>query len=573
MRSRRARGAREVTAGSLAAAVLALAAGALPVGASDIRSTRHNLSVSGPGPVVAASETRVCVFCHTPHDADPVAPLWNRTESGASYTPYGSSSLDAGVGNPTGASKLCLSCHDGTVALGIVLSEDAPIAMAGGVVEMPPGSSGDLGADLSDDHPFSFEFTSAIAAADGGLLDPATLSGNVRLDTNGELQCTTCHDPHDDTFGDFLVQDNVFSSICQECHAPVSWDDGSHRVSTATWDGQGPDPWPHTDWTTVEENACESCHNPHGALGHDRLLDSTEEEAVCLVCHNGNVAESDLDTEFAKSSVHPLIDASGIHDPTETAPITLRHVECVDCHDPHAARPGGVADHLRGVDGIDGDGNPVDPAAAEYEVCYKCHADSPGIPDPSITRHVPERNLRLAFDPGNASFHPVESVGVNPDVPSLIAGWSVSDVMNCSDCHTNDEATPGGGSPPRGPHGSAWSPILADRYETADDTPSTTAAYALCYRCHSQASILGNESFDDHRLHIEEERAPCSACHDSHGVRPESGTGDHTHLINFDRSFVFPQPGTGVLEFLDNGRFRGECSLRCHGVTHHNYDY
>ncbi|VAX19401.1 Cytochrome c family protein, partial [hydrothermal vent metagenome] len=37
---------------------------------NDVRNTKHNLSVSGPGTVKASTETRVCVFCHTPHQAN-----------------------------------------------------------------------------------------------------------------------------------------------------------------------------------------------------------------------------------------------------------------------------------------------------------------------------------------------------------------------------------------------------------------------------------------------------------------------------------------------------------------------
>jgi hypothetical protein len=62
----------------------------------------------------------VCVFCHTPHftNTDMVdAPLWNRMNSGAVFTPYDSSTLDSKPGQPGGNSMACLSCHDGTVAL------------------------------------------------------------------------------------------------------------------------------------------------------------------------------------------------------------------------------------------------------------------------------------------------------------------------------------------------------------------------------------------------------------------------------------------------------------------------
>ena len=38
---------------------------------SDVRNTVHNFSVTGPGAVRAVSEDEVCVFCHTPHGAEP----------------------------------------------------------------------------------------------------------------------------------------------------------------------------------------------------------------------------------------------------------------------------------------------------------------------------------------------------------------------------------------------------------------------------------------------------------------------------------------------------------------------
>ena len=53
------------------------------------------------------------------------------------YIPYSSSSLQAKPGQPTGTSKLCLSCHDGTIALGSVVSRNQPIAMAGGRSKSP----------------------------------------------------------------------------------------------------------------------------------------------------------------------------------------------------------------------------------------------------------------------------------------------------------------------------------------------------------------------------------------------------------------------------------------------------
>jgi len=60
-----------------------------------IVTTRHNLSVSGPGNIKATSESEICIFCHAPHNARPDKPLWNRVDPGLTYTLYTSSTTQA----------------------------------------------------------------------------------------------------------------------------------------------------------------------------------------------------------------------------------------------------------------------------------------------------------------------------------------------------------------------------------------------------------------------------------------------------------------------------------------------
>src|SRR5690606_23255967 len=125
-------------------AALAALAGAASCAAGQGQSvvyTPHNLSATSPGSVRASSEDQVCIFCHAPHHASRVQPLWNRANSTATYTIYRSDSLRSQPGQPTGASKMCLSCHDGTIALGSVVSRNQTIHMAGGITTMPQGNS------------------------------------------------------------------------------------------------------------------------------------------------------------------------------------------------------------------------------------------------------------------------------------------------------------------------------------------------------------------------------------------------------------------------------------------------
>jgi predicted CXXCH cytochrome family protein len=541
------------------------------VQADSILNSKHDLSVAGPGPIKAVTETEVCSFCHTPHRAIPQTPLWSHELSTATYIPYSSSTAKATFGQPTGSSKLCLSCHDGTVALGMVRNRTQPIEMQSNITTLPVGAS-NLRTDLSDDHPISFIYDSALASANGQLKDPGTLIDKVRLDHNNQLQCTACHDPHDNQFGQFLVQKNTASALCVACHVPTGWETATHRNSAKTWTGTGTDPWPHTTETTVAANGCENCHAPHNAGTGPRLLNFAGEEANCYPCHNGNVAAKNIQSEFAKASVHPVDLTTGVHDPTED-PInpSTRHVECVDCHNPHASNTSpatvpNASGALAGVTGVNKDKTIVMPVAREYELCFRCHADSNNRGPSRVTRQFPETNLRLKFATSNASYHPIEAAGKNPSVPSLLSPMTASTLIYCTDCHNNDQGPGNGGTGPKGPHGSQYVPLLERRQETTDNQPESAAIYDLCYKCHSRTSILADESFPLHKLHVDGQQAACTTCHDSHGVASQS------HLINFNTMYVTKSSG-GLLEYNSTGLLSGNCSLTCHGHDHNPSSY
>jgi hypothetical protein len=146
--------------------------------------------------------------------------------------------------------------------------------------------------------------------------------------------------------------------------------------------------------------------------------------------------------------------------------------------------------------------------------------------------------------------------------------------MNCSDCHGSETSTAAGGSGPIGTHGSNFGPLLSARYEKTDYTAESSSVYALCYRCHDRANLLSDASFPAHRVHIVDQRTPCSACHDAHGISSMQGTRSaNSHLINFATDIVFPDRATGRLEFRSTGTFSGQCFLSCHGVSHSPMSY
>jgi len=222
--------------------------------AGTIVGSAHDFTSASGG----AWDTQICLACHTPHNAAPgaqqIAPLWGHDTTTATFTLYtgvansgatpGTTSLNATTGQPTGTSLLCLSCHDGTVAVdsfGGKANGGGTIFI--GTLTSANGTTGqaNLGTDLSNDHPISFLYDSALAAADGSLHDPAiknvtTLaspSGGTRTGTidqvlleNGSMECSSCHDVHNTFTGaapatgsNMLLKISIANSnLCLSCH-------------------------------------------------------------------------------------------------------------------------------------------------------------------------------------------------------------------------------------------------------------------------------------------------------------------------------------------------------------------
>ena len=175
-----------------------------------ISGTKHDLSTRGWG------STELCVFCHTPHNGDKTvseAPLWNHKVTTAAFTVYSSPTMNTVAGQPGASSKLCLSCHDGTVAMDSFSGANGTHSLTG---------TNMLGTDLANDHPISIVYDATLAGNDGGLVTPVSASkvdaaGTIRLFA-AKMECASCHDVHSNVNAPFLRVANTGSALCLKCH-------------------------------------------------------------------------------------------------------------------------------------------------------------------------------------------------------------------------------------------------------------------------------------------------------------------------------------------------------------------
>ena len=598
---------------------------ASPDNPAAVVGSKHDLSVRGTGSVVS-SQNDPCVFCHASHlpgDNTTTSDfLWNRDLPSVAYRFSDRSTGTAG--SPTGSpnrSKLCLSCHDGTTAPGQTISKGT-IRTSGGL-----GKAKVLGTDLSVDHPV------AIMPVDNGGLVPSLFGSTPRSSDSevvlfdGRVECTSCHTPHqpdiDPIAGNFLVRPNTRGALCLACHDsnrpginPLSgWTLSAHATASVAIPSGGPRLGPYG---TVEENACLNCHRPHrGESSGVAYLLTGKEEAACDACHKGAnefSAASNVVKDFGKTYVHPTVVMDGLHNPAEsTFPLNEnRHAECVDCHQPHssqtsavAATPPAVQPALVGTSGFDGSG-PVIPAASEYEVCFKCHADSQGKPQQTIGYSaygysplrqterslIDPKNLRKKFASAVSRHNVTQPRRLSvADVPSLRPfiltldgsqgrALGMGGYLYCTDCHASEDARRLGGNGANGPHGSIYSHILTARYEVGRPmsgaviggtpaiayTPGPGGTAALCNMCHEvDESILQDRSFKKHRKHVLEAGIACATCHDPHGIQDAGGNlTNNRALISFDLNIVGPDKNDRL--YFDS--VSRECYLTCHGVEH-----
>ena len=592
----------------------------------------HNLS-SGSGSAVTSQGSLGCTFCHAPHSGlGGVTPLWNQKLSQQTYTPYNSTTYhQQGNTQPTLGitSSLCLSCHDGTVAVGQSAAY-GPLPVTG---QMKNADS--FGTTLTGSHPFSLvtplkdaPSLQASLIAQGKTADPTNA---VKL-VNGSVECTSCHDPHvqniDRIAQNFLVRDSSNAQMCLACHDPnrvvqgqvnplAGWANNIH--STAT-NGVSPDA--HVgSYLTVGVNACSSCHMSHQAVSPARLLrPATPASAAtdvstqdCMTCHNGGTyvtpAAPNVMAEISGAAKvgHPLPSGNNFHDASEATVLNNnRHATCVDCHNAHAsnqvtsfAAPPLVRPSQNGATGVNAtDGvTALVPAINQYETCLRCHGTSVGKQRLITYGYAPTRvvtaadtlNIIPEFAPTATSSHPVSHDRTSPlPQPSLLVNMLnengtpsarvVGTRIFCTDCHNSDDNREFGGTGANGPHGSIYPHILERNYQFSQAaTPGGTVS----------------NLFPNPDLSVTGPYALCAKCHDLTQILANTSFSKHNLHVGqegFSCSVCHTSHGMGAVSPNVSGermvnfdanvvgqngstpisynRASQTCTLVCHGVAH-----
>ena len=216
---------------------------------SGIATTFPDLSTRGAGAafgdtVEQAGLNRICVYCHAPHNtvkpgsaaANGVGylPLWNHQVTAVSaYTLYsnGTNDLSQNAANPMvdkamlvssqpgGVSKLCLSCHDGSVA---VNQYGSSTTSHGAATHVSARALVGGGGDLSNHHPIGFNYA-AVQTLDTGINPPTAMMGVYPINDllpGGNVECSTCHDVHNSKAQGrkLLWVEDTNSAFCLTCH-------------------------------------------------------------------------------------------------------------------------------------------------------------------------------------------------------------------------------------------------------------------------------------------------------------------------------------------------------------------
>ena len=390
---------------------------------------------------------------------------------------------------------------------------------------------------------------------------------------------------------------------------------------------------PHGGYSNLADQ-CASCHRQHTSKNRNLLAYAPAQSNLCFACHNGTGAITNIASQYSDPNVpannattssfysHPATATTNHTSATndEFRGVLNRHSECGDCHNPHSGDASlatstttgfTVSGAMKNITGVDTNNTWKTVSAYEYELCYKCHSAYTTL----LSYTKPSYKMldqAAEFNPGNVSYHPIESAGKNNTAamaaslagtsPYKLWNFTVGSVVRCENCHGDyRRATPA--SPPAAnarlaPHTSRFAYILMNNYrdrvlKSAGENYSA-ADFALCFQCHAEAPFTsggGNSTATNFRLHSRHMtniggrsgsstdidtpgagpgRAICAECHyrvHGQGINATGNPGG-TRLVNFSPNIT--ASSGGQLKWDPATR---TCYMNCHGDNHNPERY
>ena len=424
---------------------------------SDIVNTKHNFSaIANPElptndkgvQVKATTQKEVCVFCHTPHGdpaKDAQAFLWNHKASTAStYTTYSSSSMAMSVLQPGEASKMCLSCHDGTVAVGAVdvfngqlASKQTPASIemtgdgqsAGFIVDSGTGYNSNLGTDLTNDHPVGVIYDDSkivdgvelVKQADADYLGPRTGQSVAAWNTNA-----TGSDVVASTRIALPLEKNITTSLANLSEGtPATFSSASGSIECTTCHD------PHIRSTTNDHNIKFLRLNRFQEGSPSGGSFSINQDINCLACHK----KAGWSTSAHGSITHgdEVYDDTAADDREFPRGIKVSEASCLNCHDAHTEE--GARYLLR-------EGADANNESAIENTCFQCHSTSTILTDGNVgakdVASVVATGGHNSFDfSGSTNEHDA----TNSDLIESKDNIRTNRHVTCTDCHNPHRLT------------------------------------------------------------------------------------------------------------------------------------
>lgn len=225
----------------LALVLLAAWALAPPVATAadpELKATKHDFTSTGPvGSSFTGNAGQWCMTCHTPHGGNSTQLAWNQGLSTNATIGFGSSQkTTAGTDLPTniaawsGTTKFCLSCHDGSVAVGTSSHDPWTTPVLITDADKIVGSGG----NLSGTHPVGVPYAGETSAYNSITSQTSAWNFETIADFSGSgvklfkdptttargIECATCHDPHNKQVYASAVKflRVAPADLCQTCH-------------------------------------------------------------------------------------------------------------------------------------------------------------------------------------------------------------------------------------------------------------------------------------------------------------------------------------------------------------------